>query len=131
MKKPLALVSFLTWSASSQSPDNDGITNLMEYVLNGNPLTSSLAILPTLDASGANFVFTFHRRNESKDDTTQTFQYNGDLSTTWTGIAIPATAPGTPVSIAPNTPTSGSDEVTVTVVKGANTTLFGRLEVVK
>ena len=115
----------------TQDPDNDGITNLMEYVLNGNPLTSSLAILPMLDASGANFVFTFHRRNESKDDTTQTFQYNGDLSTTWTGIAIPATATGTPVNIAPNTPTSGIDEVTVTVVKGANTTLFGRLEVVK
>ncbi len=33
-------------------PDNDGISNLLEFVLNGNPVVSSQAILPTLATVG-------------------------------------------------------------------------------
>ena len=60
-------------------PDNDGIENLLEFVLNGNPAAPTPPSSPTLAASGANFVFTFTRRELSANDTTQVFEYGTDL----------------------------------------------------
>ena len=111
-------------------PDQDGISNLLEYVLNGEPKSASLAILPTLDASGENFVFTFFRKSASKDDTTQVFQYNSDLSSTWTNVTIPTTSNGS-VAITADTPSAGIERVVVTVPKNGATTVFGRLSVTK
>jgi len=113
----------------SGDPDHDGIANIIEYVLTGgDPSVADTGILPTLDASGANFIFEFTRRAASTADTTQTFQYGSDLSG-WTTVDLVAgTNNGATVSITP----SGSDEVvTVSVPKGVNTRLFGRLQVVK
>ena len=108
-------------------PDNDGIKNLMEYVLQGgNPSVSTPSIVPTLNASGLNFVFTYYRRADATG-TTQTFEYGTDL-TGWTPVAISG-GPG--VVVTPNTPSAGIDKVEITVAKGANTKLFGRLQVVK
>ncbi len=111
-------------------PDQDGISNLLEYVLNGEPKSASVTILPTLDASGDNFVFTFFRKSASKDDTTQVFQYNSDLSSTWTNVTIPASTSGN-VAITADTPSSGIDRVVVTLPKNGATTVFGRLNVTK
>ncbi len=112
----------------TDDPDHDGISNLMEYVLfNGQPAESSTSILPTLDASGANFIFTLYRRTDSAADTTQIFQYGTNLSS-WTDVAIPA---GSGVTVTPNTPSPGIDKIEVSVVKSPNTKLFGRLEVIK
>ena len=107
-------------------PDQDGIVNLLEFVLDGgNPNESNQGILPTLDASGANFVFTFRRRAETASVTSQTFQYGTNL-TGWTDLSI---APSTEVVITPNTPSNGVDQVTITIPKGTNTKMFGRLRV--
>jgi autotransporter-associated beta strand protein len=109
-------------------PDNDGISNLMEYVLyQGDPTVSSPAILPTAATPGSNLVFTFYRRNESTTDTTQTFQYGSDLSG-WTDLAIPG---GAGVVVTPDTPSSGIDKVEVTITRTGNPKLFGRLMVLK
>lgn len=110
-------------------PDNDGIANLVEYVLQGgDPSVSTTNILPTLDASGANFVFTYYRRTAATG-TTQTFEYSTTLGAgSWTPVAIPG---GAGVVVTPDTPGAGIDEVKITVAKGANTKLFGRLQVVK
>jgi len=110
-------------------PDNDGIANLVEYVLQGgDPSVSTTNILPTLDASGANFVFTYYRR-AAATGTTQTFEYSTTLGAgSWTPVAIPG---GAGVVVTPDTPGAGIDEVKITVAKGANTKLFGRLQVVK
>lgn len=108
-------------------PDFDGISNLLEYVLNGDPTTSDPGMLPELDASGANFVFTFYRRKESKDDTTQVFQYNEDLGAIWTAIPIPPSSAGA-VVITPDTPKVGVERVVVSVPKGSSPRLFGRLK---
>jgi len=103
-------------------PDDDGIENLIEYVLEGgDPSVSSADILPTLDASGANFVFTYLRR-AAATGTTQIFQYGTDLSG-WTDVAIPG---GAGVVV---TGLGGIDEVEITVAKGVNSKLFGRLQV--
>ena len=110
----------------TDDPDFDGINNLMEYVLfNGQPAVPSTSIVPTLDASGANFIFTFNRRNDSATDTTQIFQYGTDL-TGWTDVAIPG---GAGVTVTPNDPSAGIDKVVISVVKSPNTKLFGRFKV--
>lgn len=137
--KLVKTAGYSTWALSAgltgpnngalQDPDNDAISNLLEYVFNGNPLSSSQSILPTQDSSGNQLVFTYFRRHESKDDTTQTFQYGNNL-VGWTDIVIPA-ATTVNVVITPDTPATAIDKVAITVLKGANTKLFGRLQVVK
>lgn len=105
-------------------PDNDGTTNLMEYVLQGDPSASTTGTLPTLDASGANSVFTYLRRSATSG-TTQTFQYGTDLIG-WTPVAIPG---GEGVVVTPNTPSAGIDTVTITLPASTGPQVFGRLKV--
>ena len=108
-------------------PDNDGIENILEYVLQGgNPSASNPGILPTVNASGANFVFTYNRRTDATG-TTQVFESSPSLAVgSWTPLAIPG---GAGVAV---TDLGGSiEQVQITVSKGANTKLFGRLKVSK
>ena len=87
------------WSISSPrqpggDPDNDGIENLLEYVLkNGDPSASNPGILPTVSASGTNpMVFTYLRRTAATG-TTQTFESSPSLAVgSWTPLAIPGGA---------------------------------------
>lgn len=109
-------------------PDNDGIDNLLEYILrDGHPGTSNPGILPTLNASGTDFVFTFYRRAASTVDTTQVFQYGSNLNA-WTNVPV---TNGGQVAITQNTPSLGIDQVVITIPKGSNTSLFGRVQATK
>lgn len=109
-------------------PDADGLNNLMEFVLNGNPATSDTSIAPTLDASGSNFVFSFNRRDDSESpETTLVFQSSPDL-VTWTDVTVGAASAGA-VNVVENG--TSPDTITVTLSKGSNTKLFGRLKVVR
>lgn len=111
-------------TSATGDPDNDGIENLLEYTLNGNPGTPDAGILPVLNASGTDFVFSFRRRLDSKDDTFQFFQHGTDLGSVWTEIEIPDTSSGSVVL----TPVDAvTEDVQITVPKGANTRMFGRL----
>ena len=105
--------------------DSDGIENLIEYVLGGNPNAASSEILPTATTASGNLVFTFRRIQSTTADTTQVFQHGTDLSG-WTDVPVVA---GGIVAIQPNTPQAGTDTVTVTVPKGTEPTVFGRLKV--
>ncbi len=111
--------------APSADPDNDGIANLMEYVLQGgDPSAATTGTLPTVNASATNFVFTYLRRTTATG-TTQTFQYSSNLND-WADIPV---IDGGIVSI--TSPEAGTEQVVITVAKGSNTKLFGRLQVVK
>lgn len=120
----------------SADPDNDEIDNLLEFVLNGNPSVSSPNILPTLNATGTDFVFSFTRRADSASEVTQVFEYSTDLVdwTTNPPVTIPS-APGTSgfatVGSSTGTAPNQVQAVTITIPKGANTKLFGRLKAVK
>lgn len=112
--------------------EHDGLTNLMEYVLNGDPSSSSTGVLPTaIVGTGNSLVFSFVRRAESKQDTQQTFQYSTNL-VDWTDTPI-AAASGGNVEIVPDSPSVGLERVTVTVpaTAAADGTLFGRLRVIR
>jgi len=114
-------------------PSNDGMTNLMKFVLNGNPsIPASAAITPQLNTSGTNFVFSFSRRQDSVAETAQVVQYGSDLAG-WTDVTIPATGTGVAVGSATITVTSNgtTDSVAVTIPKSVTGTgkLFGRLKV--
>ena len=65
----------------------------MEYVLQGgDPSVSTTGTLPTLNATGANFVFTYYRR-AAATGTTQTFEYSTNLGAgSWTPVSIPGGA---------------------------------------
>ena len=79
-----------------------------------------------MDASGLNFVFTYFRR-AAATGTTESFEYSTTLGAgSWTAVAIPG---GSGVSVTDQG--SGIDKVEIIVAKGANTKLFGRLQVVK
>ncbi len=109
----------------TQDPDADGVENLLEFVLGGLPLTPNTGILPTLNASGTDFVFTFNRSDESEAEVTLTFQHSPDLAT-WTPVAVGASSNLPTVSVAENG--AAADTITVTVPKGSNTKLFGRIQ---
>ncbi len=111
-------------------PDHDDIENLLEYVLNGNPSISDSEILPDLDASGPDFVFTFTRRELSSYDTTQVFEYGTDLGG-WTPLNITHPTAG---QIALGTPADGLQTVTISIPKSLASPggkLFGRLRVIQ
>ncbi|PAZ05305.1 MAG: hypothetical protein CAK88_09525 [Verrucomicrobiia bacterium AMD-G2] len=110
---------------AAQDPDQDGISNLLEYTLGGSPLTANQSILPQGVISGANLVYTFKRSDASESDTTQVVQYGSDLAG-WTDINIGAASSGV-VTIVENT--DDEDDVTVTIPMGINIKLFARLAV--
>lgn len=111
--------------AASADPDQDGVVNLLEYVFGGDPSALNSSILHTLNASGGNFVFTFTRRAGTDVNTTQVFQYGADLLN-WTDVPIQASST---VSVLASTPSTGFEQVTVTIPKGTNDRIIGRLKV--
>jgi hypothetical protein len=118
----------------TDDPDNEGLDNLLEFVLNGTPSSSDPAILPDFAVTATDFEFTFSRRDDSlSPETAQTFQYGTSLGT-GTDVVVPA-ANG-PVGAATITVTDGSpaDTVKISIPKseaGASVKLFGRLQVTK
>lgn len=124
---------------SGADPDSDGIENLLEFVLNGNPSASDSAILPVLAVTATDFEFTYQRRDDSvAPDITQTLQWGTTLAA-WPGSAVIPAASGpvgvASVSISAGTPDDGvTDTVKVSIPKseaGAGGKLFGRLQVIQ
>ena len=122
-------------SGPQADKDRDGIANLLEFVLNGDPSVSDTTILPDPNVTTSDFEFTFQRRDDSlSPETIQTFQYGGNLSG-WTDIVIPVTSG--PVGMATVTVSAGvpDDNVTDTVKisipksQAVGNKLFGRLRV--
>lgn len=138
-----ATASFSSWIAgysvgTENQPaddfDNDGLSNLLEYALNGNPSVSNTSILPQLTVTDTDFEFTYSRLDLSLADTTQYFQYGSFLSG-WTSIFVPPGPGVSSVGIATVTvtDTGSTDSVKISIPKSAETSgsLFGRLQVTK
>ncbi|MES2922414.1 MAG: cadherin-like beta sandwich domain-containing protein [Verrucomicrobiota bacterium] len=120
--------SSLTDKTAAGDSDRDGISNLLEYVLHSDPSVSSNAILPTISASGSDFVFSFNRFATSASDSTQVFQFSADMIQ-WSDVKI--TTPVDAGVAFGAVDSNGNQSVTVTVPKGAGTRMFGRLQVMR
>jgi autotransporter-associated beta strand protein len=121
----------------SQDPDNDGINNLMEYVLGGIPAgpgASDRSILPRQTVDATNLVLTFKRSDLSERDTTQVVQLSSDMAT-WVDFASIGAVDALPaVDITEDTPTAALDTVIVTIPRADHASggkLYARLKVVK
>lgn len=119
-------------NGATQDPDFDGISNILEFVLNGNPLASDTGKLPISSQDASNFYFDFDRRDDSVAEVTLTFQYGTTLASWPLSVAIPlnnSLIVGPPVTVTDNG--GGTHHLKVTVAKSGNTQLFGRLKAVK
>ena len=108
---------------AGDDPDHDGIPNLLEFALGGNPTVSSRTILPVLSKATGAWTFEYERSDVSLSSTTQVVEYGDDL-TGWTRVTIPATS-NAPVTITPGSP---SDHVKVTL-PDSGSKVFARLKV--
>ncbi len=109
--------------------DSDGVSNLMEYTLGGDPnLSDAPAILPVISRLPSGEIrFTFKRRAISMACVNIVAQYSTNL-VTWTDIPIRAKSLGA-VTIEENTPFAGMDTVTVTLANPGLNRCFMRLRV--
>lgn len=100
-------------------PDSDGITNLLEYILGGDPRVSSTSILPTASIIGSDLVLEYTRNDDSESDTTQIGQWSTDLGT-WTDVA--------PVMVNENAAAPDDMSVTVPLSNAVDGRLFLHLK---
>jgi autotransporter-associated beta strand protein len=101
-------------------PDGDGICNLMEYIIGGDPRVASSEFLPTPAIVGTNLVLSYQRSDDSESDTTQLGQWSNDLIT-WTDLA--------PVLVNENGNDPDDMEIRIPLSNAAGGKLFGRLQV--
>jgi hypothetical protein len=106
-------------------PEFDGIANLLEFVLGGEPLASDPSILPDLAVTPSDFVFTFTRSDESEAEAALVFQYGSSL-TGWTNVTIGTVSAGQ-VAVTENGNAPDSVAVTIPRTNAVGGKLFGRL----
>ena len=106
--------------------ENDGIQNLLEFVLGGNPTTNdSPSIRPTVSASGSDLIVTFNRSDLSETQpVTVKVQTSPDL-VTWTDFATIGAIDGSGYTVAENV--AAADTIVVTIPKAAATKKFARV----
>ena len=64
----------------SADPDGDGISNLLEFVLDGDPTTGSDSdFYPSIDSSGETANYQFERRLDSIEEVDVEVLYSEDL----------------------------------------------------
>lgn len=94
----------LTDKPPSGDPDRDGVSNLMEFILGGDPRSSSSGVLPQPTLVGGNLTITYKRNDASEGVTTQIGQWSTDFIN-WN--------PVTPILVNENA--SAPDDMTVSV----------------
>jgi hypothetical protein len=73
-------------SGDTVDGDRDGLINLLEYALSGNPQLASTAPLPKASVASGRLALTF-TRTVANTDLTLTVQAGGSLSGPWTNLA--------------------------------------------
>lgn len=117
--------------------DKDGIANVVEFALGGDPTMMDLNILPDALFDGTDYTVLYSRNEESKTATAQTIQFGTDLEN-WTDVLIPEAAgdysiEGATVSVVDGDPATLPDEISVTIPGSLVTDgkFFSRLVVVE
>jgi hypothetical protein len=133
------LTPFQQWAATSgltagvndgisQDPDSDGLANIAEFVLGGNPLVASPGVALAASRIGSDYVFDFDRVDASEGAVTVVFRYSTDL-VTWTDVAIGATSSTSGIANVQITENDAApDSVVITIPAAGITRIFGRLQ---
>lgn len=113
--------------------DHDGINNLLEFILGGNPTISDTSILPDQNTADPNTLVFTYLRSDASQGIAQTVEVSTDLAD-WATIP-PITIGlgnssgiGYTVDVQPNG--GDPDLITVTIQRNGNTSLFARLKAV-
>jgi autotransporter-associated beta strand protein len=123
----------LTGTAADKSADSDGdgVPNILEFILGGNPTTGDTPFLPTPNTTNpTQLIFSYNRADSSIASATEVVLVSTNL-TDWSAIppitvgAGNSSGPGYTVVITDN---GATDLVTVTIDRGANTAMFARLQ---
>ncbi|WP_265594629.1 autotransporter-associated beta strand repeat-containing protein [Haloferula sp. BvORR071] len=118
-----ALIANPADRAALGDPDHDGLPNVLEFILDGNPVNPAITNLPTVSASGTNLVFTYTRRDDA-EYLNPSVEFDADLADVWTTAVS-----GSNCSIVVTENGANPDTVTVTIPKQTNVKLFARLKV--
>lgn len=101
-------VAGISWnggdSTATADPDHDGLSNLMEYALGGNPVSALSAVKPLPDVSGQKLQISFLR---ARSELAYTVQGSSNLIS-WTDIAYTPVATGATQFVTDAVPLTGS-----------------------
>jgi autotransporter-associated beta strand protein len=119
-----------------QDPDVDGLTNLLEFYLDGNPLAGDPAVLPDVAYDATYLTLSFKRRDDAEGDVaTQEVEFGPNLGT-WTpsvigAVTTPADGNGVIVTVSENA--ENPDDVLIQIPRthAVAGKLFGRLRIIK
>ena len=119
----------------ADDPDQDGVPNLLEYILGGDPLTASAGILPVPARDATKLTLTFTRNDNSEGDTVQSIEFGNDLSG-WTPALIPSAsgtvvAGGRTLNFLITEDSTNPDQIVVEIPLLGDEELFARLKAVK
>ena len=132
--------AYTTWAATNAptgNPDDDfdgdGVPNAVEFVLGGDKDTNDSGKLPVVATSGGDMTVTFRRDQDSIDPTTAlVIEVGTDLATWPDSYPVPdgaaANAPG--VTVAKDSPATGTDTITLVLPRSPDARKFARLRVV-
>ncbi|MCX6874193.1 MAG: hypothetical protein NTW21_10355 [Verrucomicrobia bacterium] len=120
----------------AQDPEADGIINLMEFYLNGNPLALDRSILPTATLDADYLTLRFKRLDAAELEMTQQAVQFGASLTSWSASVIgPVSSPpdGNGVIVTVSENGADPDDITVQIPrsKAIAGQLFGRLQIGK
>jgi autotransporter-associated beta strand protein len=127
-----------TNTAKNVDFDNDGLSNLLEFVLGGDPTISQAGIAPSVSTSGSNLVVTFKRSDDSElaPAVTVKVELSTDLTFSTPAQDITIGAASDPGPIAPSgasytvSNSGGFDTITVTIPQGSDPKKFARVSAV-
>ena len=111
-------------NSPTADPDADGVSNLAEFVLGGNPLSASSTPAPVIARNGSDLTFTYDVKTAALAQFSVRAETTSDLAGTWT----PVTHGSGGVTITTTTLDPETNRVVVTV-SGAGARLFIRLRI--
>ena len=115
----------------TDDPDNDGVSNAVEWVLGGDPATGmDVNKLPTVSTGGGNMVFTFNRDQDSKVAGTSVAIEVGTTLAAWpTVYTVGNDTAGSSAGVTVTDNLDGTDTITLTVAQAPDPVKFARLRV--
>ena len=120
----------------AEDPDKDGVTNLLEFYLDGDPLAGDPGVLPDVAFDANYLTLTFKRRDDAEGDVaSQTVQFGANLGT-WTSSIIgaattPADGNGVIVTVTENADSADDVVIKIPRTHAVAGKLFGRLQIIK